>query len=93
MAMFANRHALDKDQGRDGLVQSLTTGLFSTIRPRVSILLLPKSDWPAQENASQLSSARDVLLADFVSLRDEGRLRIMRCVVDSKTHEEVVDEF
>lgn len=76
-----NSYAFERNEGQDELAQSLTTGLLATIRPRISILLWPEYDWH-QPEASQLSSSRDVLLSDLVSLRDEGRLRIMYCNMD-----------
>lgn len=85
--------ALDHGQERFDFAQSLTTGPLATTRPRVSILLLSNVDWTPQTESLHLFRWRSVLLEDLVSLREEGRLRIMRCFEDPQTHEEVMSEL
>ena len=93
MTHVSNVYALERADKMAELAQSLTTGALAATRPRISFFLLPRKDWTPEEETSVLGKARDILLASLASLQDEGRLRIMRCVEDPQTQQEVVEEL
>ena len=93
MARVANGYALSYAAKMQELAQSLTTGTLAAMRPRITFVVRPGSDQTPEKEASEFSDARDALLTNLASLRDEGRLRIMRSVVDSQTRQEVVEKL
>ena len=93
MTHVSNMYALDRGDKMAELAQSLTTGALAATRPRISFFLLPRKDWTPEEETYLLGNARDILWASLASLRGEGRLRIVRCVEDPQTQQEVVEEL
>lgn len=93
MTWVSEMYALKQEETMNELLQSLTTGALAVTRPRISFFLQPSKTWTPEEETSQIGKARDILSATLASLRDEGRLRIARCVVDPLTQEEIVEEL
>ena len=82
MACVVNGYAVASAAKMSELAQSLTTGTLAATHPHISFVVQPRSDWTPEEAASELGKVRDVLFMNLSFLRNEGRLRIMRSVID-----------